>query len=194
VGTNLLFFPMHIVGLLGMPRRVYTYPADMGWGSYNLAESIGGYITGIGILVLFANLVVSYFRGAPAGHDPWHGPTLEWSIPSPPPEYNFATIPIVSSPYPNWDHEDRELDGKRLAAGKAVHDQGHEQPISALIDGWRVGMAEMPHSSPWPILTAFVLSMMATVLVVEKFVFAGFLAIALLLTLLGWHSKEPQEH
>jgi cytochrome c oxidase subunit 1/cytochrome c oxidase subunit I+III len=193
VGTNLLFFPMHIVGLLGMPRRVYTYPANMGWGSYNLAETIGGYITGIGILVLFANLVVSYFRGAPSGQDPWHGPTLEWSIPSPPPEYNFATIPVVSSPYPNWDHEDRELDGKRLAAGEAVHDQGHEQPISTLIDGWRVGMAEMPHSSPWPILTAFVLSMMATVLVVEKFVVAGFLAIAVLLTLLGWHSKEPQE-
>jgi cytochrome c oxidase subunit 1/cytochrome c oxidase subunit I+III len=165
----------------------------MGWGSYNLAETIGGYITGIGILVLFVNLVVSYFRGPDAGRDPWHGPTLEWSIPSPPPEYNFATIPVVSSPYPNWDHGDRERDGKRLAAGEDVHDQGHQQPISALIDGWRVGIADMPHSSPWPILTAFVLCMMATVLVVEKFVVAGFLAIVLLLTLLGWHSKEPQE-
>ena len=57
--------------------------------------------------MLFANLVVSYFRGAPAGPDPWHGPTLEWTIPSPPPEYNFARIPTVSSAYANWE-DDRE--------------------------------------------------------------------------------------
>jgi cytochrome c oxidase subunit I+III len=83
VGTNLLFFPMHIVGLLGMPRRVYTYPSGLGWTAYNLAESIGGYLTLVGILLLLGNLVVSYFRGEPAGPDPWHGPTLEWTISSP---------------------------------------------------------------------------------------------------------------
>ncbi len=63
IGTNLLFFPMHIVGLLGMPRRVYTYPGDMGWSVYNVLESVGGSITLVGILMLFANLVVSYRRG-----------------------------------------------------------------------------------------------------------------------------------
>src|SRR4029079_3551533 len=104
---NRLFFPMHIVGLLGMPRRVYTYPGGMGWTSYNVIESVGGLITAVGILLLFGNLVYSWFRGPPAPRDPWHGPTLEWSIPSPPPEYNFAVVRTISSAYPNWDEADR---------------------------------------------------------------------------------------
>src|SRR5205085_4961581 len=79
LGTNLLFFSMHIVGLLGMPRRVYTYPGGMGWTAYNLIESIGGYLTTVGIVVLLANLVVSWFRGAPAGPAPWHGAPLAWT-------------------------------------------------------------------------------------------------------------------
>ena len=93
VGTNLLFFPMHIVGLLGMPRRVYTYPSGLGWGAYNLAETIGGFVTLAGILLLLGNLVVSYFRGAPAGPDPWHGPTLEWTTSSPPPDVQLRGHP-----------------------------------------------------------------------------------------------------
>src|SRR4051794_844430 len=187
VGTNLLFFPMHIVGLLGMPRRVYTYPGDMGWTSYNVVESIGGYITAVGILVLFANLVVSYFRGAPAGPDPWHGPTLEWSIPSPPPEYNFAVIPTVTSAYPNWEDDPGAERGLAL-------DEGHEQHVSSVIDGWTAEVVDMPHSSPWPILLAFALSLMFAVLVVQKYVIASIFLVVIGLILVGWHSKEPQQH
>src|SRR6185312_10382745 len=117
VGTNLLFFPMHIVGLLGMPRRQYTYPDGLGWGAYNLAETIGGFLTAAGILLLLGNLLVSWFRGEQAGPDPWHGPTLEWTTSSPPPEYNFAVIPKVSSASPNWDDEDRAEDQRRLEQG-----------------------------------------------------------------------------
>jgi cytochrome c oxidase subunit 1/cytochrome c oxidase subunit I+III len=185
---------MHIVGLLGMPRRVYTYPGGMGWTSYNVIESIGGYLTAVGILVLFANLVVSYFRGAPAGPDPWHGPTLEWSIPSPPPEYNFAVVPVVSSAYANWDHDDRERDGRRLTAGVGVLERGHEQHVSSLVDGWTAEIVEMPHSSSWPILLALALSLLFTMLVIEHYMFASIFAVVIGLTLLGWHSKEPQEH
>src|SRR5919204_696543 len=193
IGTNLLFFPMHIVGLLGMPRRVYTYPGAMGWTAYNLAETIGGFITLLGILLLFGNLVVSYFRGERVGPDPWHGPTLEWSIPSPPPEYNFAVVPTVSSAYPNWDHDDRELDRRRLAAGEGVLDQGHEQVVSTFADGYPAEIVKMPHSSPWPILFAVCLSAIFAVLVIGKFGVAAILAVVLALTLLGWHSREPQE-
>jgi cytochrome c oxidase subunit I+III len=103
VGTNLLFFPMHVVGLEGMTRRIYTYPSGLGWGPSNLVETIGSYVTTVGIVVLLGNLVVSWFRGPPAGPDPWHGATLEWTIPSPPPEYNFAVIPVVKSRRPLWD-------------------------------------------------------------------------------------------
>jgi len=192
VGTNLLFFPMHIVGLLGMPRRVYTYPGGMGWTAYNAIESVGGFVTLAGILLLFGNLVVSYFRGAPAGPDPWHGPTLEWSVPSPPPEYNFAVVPTVSSAYPNWDEADREADRRRLAEGVGVLDDGHEQVVSTLVDGEAAEVVKMPHSSPWPVLLALCLSGMLAVLVVEKFAVAAFFAVLLALTLLGWHSTEPE--
>src|SRR3954463_2077998 len=105
LGTLLLFFPMHMLGLDGMPRRDYTYPPGMGWTGYNFIETIGSYITAIGLLMVAGNLITSLFRGAPAGNDPFEGDTLEWSTTSPPPVYNFAVIPHVSSPYAMWDRK-----------------------------------------------------------------------------------------
>jgi cytochrome c oxidase subunit I len=191
VGTNLLFFPMHIVGLLGMPRRVYTYPGEMGWTAYNVAETVGGMITAVGIVLLFANLVVSYRRGPLAGADPWRGPTLEWSIPSPPPEYNFALVPTVSSAYPNWDEADREADRRRLAEGVGVLDRDHEQVESTVVDGYPKEIVAMPHSSPWPIVLALCVSGAFAVLTIEKFGVAIVFAVLALLTLVAWHSEEP---
>jgi cytochrome c oxidase subunit 1/cytochrome c oxidase subunit I+III len=193
VGTNLLFFPMHIVGLLGMPRQIYTYPGDMGWTAYNIAETTGAYLTSLGIVVLFLNLVVSYFRAPAAGPDPWQGGTLEWATSSPPPEYNFAVIPTVTSAYPNWDVADREEDVRKLADGVMVLEAGHEQPVSTTIDGNFSEVIEMPHSSPWPLVLAVCLSLVFTMLVIEKFVVAGIMGVLCLLTLVAWHSKEPQE-
>jgi heme/copper-type cytochrome/quinol oxidase subunit 1 len=193
VGTNLLFFPMHIVGLLGMPRRQYTYPSGLGWDGYNLVESIGGYITAVGILVLFGNLVWSYLRGEPAPADPWHGGTLEWTVPSPPPEYNFAVIPRVTSAYPNWDAGDREVDRRNLEQGVFVLEQGHEQPVSSPADGFFSEVVHMPHESPWPIVLALCLSLMFATLVIGKFWIAAIFVALCALSLLGWHSTEPQE-
>jgi cytochrome c oxidase subunit I+III len=193
VGTNLLFFPMHIVGLLGMTRRVYTYQSGLGWTAYNLAESIGGYITAAGILLLFGNLVWSALRGEVAGPDPWHAPTLEWTIPSPPPAYNFAVVPKVRSAYPNWDPEDREEDGRNLAAGTLVLEQGHEQAVSTPADAWFSEIVGMPGESPWPIALAFALSLVVLSLLLSHYVIAAVCLGLCLLTLFGWHSKEPQE-
>jgi cytochrome c oxidase subunit I+III len=192
VGTNLLFFPMHIVGLLGMPRRVYTYPGGMGWTAYNFAETIGGFVTLAGILLLFGNLVVSYRRGIPAGHDPWHGPTLEWSVPSPPPEFNFSVIPRVTSAYPNWDEADRAADRRRLEDGDGVLDRGHEQIQSTVVDAHPAQVVRMPHSSPWPIVLALCLSGMFAVLVVGKYGIALAFAALAVLALLAWHADEPE--
>ena len=108
VGMNLTFFPMHILGLDGMPRRDYTYPRGLGWSALNLIESIGSYLLAAGLLTVAVNLAISLFRGERVGNDPWGGDTLEWSTTSPPPEYNYAVIPTVSSPYAMWDREDRE--------------------------------------------------------------------------------------
>src|SRR5205085_3600130 len=193
VGTNLLFFPMHIVGLLGMPRRVYTYPSGLGWSAYNLAETIGGFVTLVGILLLLGNLVVSYFRGAPAGPDPWHGPTLEWTTSSPPPEYDFAVIPKVTSAYPNWDPADRGQDRRNLAEGVLVLEEGHEQVATSPVDGRFAEIVEIPHESPWPIVLALAVSAVFVMLVLGRFGAAGIMGILCLLALVGWHSKEPQQ-
>jgi cytochrome c oxidase subunit I+III len=193
LGTNLLFFPMHVVGLLGMPRRQYTYPDGLGWAAYNLAETVGGFITLAGILLLLGNLVVSYFRGADAGPDPWHGPTLEWSTSSPPPEYNFAVIPKVSSAYANWDDADRADDRRRLAAGTVVLDDGNRQVAVTPVDGDLSEIVDMPHESPWPVVLALALSLVFVTLVLHKYAFTAVAALVCLAVLCAWHWREPRE-
>jgi cytochrome c oxidase subunit I len=193
LGTNLLFFPMHIVGLLGMTRRVYTYPDNLGWTGYNLVETIGAYLTFAGILLLFGNLVRSYLRGPLAGPDPWHGPTLEWATSSPPPEYDFPVIPKVSSAYPNWDADDREEDRRRLAEGVLVLDAGNEQVEVTPVDARFSEVVHMPHESPWPIVLALCLSLVFVMLLLQHYGAAGLRGILCLLTLVAWHSREPEE-
>ncbi|HVX41268.1 MAG TPA: cytochrome c oxidase subunit I [Gemmatimonadaceae bacterium] len=103
IGVNLTFMPMHWSGLYGMPRRIYTYDAGQGWHIFNLMSSIGAYIQALAVITGFWNLLRSRKNGEIAGDDPWGAPSLEWSIPSPPPDYNFAVIPTVTSRYPLWD-------------------------------------------------------------------------------------------
>jgi cytochrome c oxidase subunit 1 len=103
IGFHLTFDLMHIPGLLGMPRRIYTYEPRPGWGTLNLLISIGAFIQAVAVLVFLWNLIFSYFKGLEAGNDPWDAWTLEWSVSSPPPPYNFAKIPVVQSRRPLWD-------------------------------------------------------------------------------------------
>jgi cytochrome c oxidase subunit 1 len=103
IGFHLTFDFMHIPGLLGMPRRIYTYEPGRGWDTWNLIVTIGVFFQAAGILVFLGNLLWSYFRGKAAGSDPWDAWTLEWLTPSPPPVYNFAVIPAVKSRRPLWD-------------------------------------------------------------------------------------------
>lgn len=128
-GFNVAFFPMHIAGLLGMPRRIYTYPADMGWNTVNLVTSLGSFLFATGVLIFLIDLLISLTKGAPAGDNPWDAPTLEWSVSSPPPPYNFAVVPTLASRHPLWEgrfdepgvtaHTRSELDeGYLLAHGR----------------------------------------------------------------------------
>ncbi len=192
VGTGLTFFPMHIVGLLGMPRRQYTYAPDRGWTGLNLLETVGSYILTAGLLIMAANLIWSRFRGPASGPDPFRGDTLEWSIPSPPPAYNFVVIPTVSSAYANWDTEDRAQDVRRAQRGEGLLAAGHETPASTPMDGRFDELLQMPSNSPWPPLLAL------TLLLVFVFLLTGHVATAIVCggaaaAVLGaWHWREPE--
>ena len=108
VGFNLAFFPMHLAGLAGMPRRVYTYPAGAGLETYNLLSTIGAFVFATGILLSVVNLLISLRRGARAGNNPWNADSLEWSVTSPPPDAQFARLPVVRDRHPLWDEQWRQ--------------------------------------------------------------------------------------
>jgi cytochrome c oxidase subunit I+III len=102
VGFNVTFFPMHYLGLIGMPRRVYTYQPGLGWDLWNFIATIGAYMIALSVLLFIVNVVRSLRSGRIAGDNPWHASTLEWATSSPPPTYNFAAIPCVDSLVPLW--------------------------------------------------------------------------------------------
>src|SRR5712664_1325245 len=107
-GFHLTFDFMHIPGILGMPRRIYTYEPGRGGELWNLIATIGAFVQGIATVIFVMNLIVSYWKGQKAGNDPWDAWTLEWSVSSPPPAYNFASIPTVASRRPLWDQKHPE--------------------------------------------------------------------------------------
>ena len=140
IGFNLTFFPMHLTGLDGMPRRIYTYDSEMGWGALNALSTGGSAILAVAMLVFTYNIVRSWRMGEKAGNDPWDARTLEWSIPSPPPEYNFVEIPTV------YDRDDWWA-RKRRQARRAV-------PVSGGSGEERVHSIHMPQPSYWPIVVS----------------------------------------
>jgi cytochrome c oxidase subunit I+III len=192
LGTNITFFPMHIAGLLGMPRRVYTYPHSLGWQPENLVSTLGAFLLTGGLLLLAGNLIVSGFRGAPAGANPFGGGTLEWTTTSPPPPYNFAVIPRVTSPYAAWDEDDRAEDARRLDAGELVLEHGHETPATTPVDGNLDTILSMPSESPWPITLAFVTTIGFALVLSHHLIGAGIMAALAAALLAAWHSREPE--
>ncbi len=109
IGVNLTFFPMHILGILGMPRRIYTYPGNLGYNELNLMATVGAFIIALSILVFIYNVIISLRSGKEAGTDPWDAFTLEWDTASPPKVYNFLTIPIVRSRRPFYDMKNPDI-------------------------------------------------------------------------------------
>jgi cytochrome c oxidase subunit I+III len=158
VGFNVGFFPMHLLGLLGMPRRVYTYPAGMGWGTDNLIVTIGAYVLALGFVVFLCNVAVSLRRGALAGANPWDADSLEWSTPSPPPAFNFVVIPTVASRCPLW--EDRiDMSPLRSSIDRGpVLDDGKEVLATTPLDAQPDAILKMPGDSLSPLLLSIVLT------------------------------------
>jgi cytochrome c oxidase subunit I len=103
IGFTLTYGPMHLLGVMGMPRRIYTYAPGLGWTIWNQVSTIGGFIIAVSVVLFFINVFLSLRRGRVAGADPWDAWTLEWATTSPPPPYNFEVIPAVRSRRPLWD-------------------------------------------------------------------------------------------
>jgi cytochrome c oxidase subunit 1 len=133
IGANLTFFPMHFIGLLGMPRRVYTYAPELGLDTMNLVATIGAFAMGLGSLVFVVNAWYSRKRGKVATANPWDGAMLEWSMASPPPVYNFSVIPNVKSRLPLWSEDGYEPRPLPQTPPQSIH---------------------MPGGSYWPLVTA----------------------------------------
>jgi heme/copper-type cytochrome/quinol oxidase subunit 1 len=109
IGFNLTFMIQHVLGMLGMPRRVFTYPALPGWEAMNMISTIGAFVLAFAVLILMANIVISLRSGKIAGDNPWDAWTLEWATSSPPPPENFTRVPPIRGRRPLWDlaHPDR---------------------------------------------------------------------------------------
>ena len=182
IGMNVTFGPMHLVGIDGMPRRIYTYDESMGWEFLNQLETVGAFIIAFSVVIFLVNFFKSVRSGEVAGDDPWDGRTLEWAIPSPPPEYNFARIPVVHSNEPFWDQKHPELK--------------HDVPVIA---GGASEEAEesihMPNPSYWPIVVGFGTALSAGMVIVHP-ALASIGAVIALLGVYGWvfEPAGPEEH
>ncbi|HET6830785.1 MAG TPA: cytochrome c oxidase subunit I [Solirubrobacterales bacterium] len=192
IGFNVTFFPMHISGLLGMPRRVYTYDGDLGWDSYNLLSTIGAFVLALGVLAIVANVIWSIYRGRPAGPDPWEANTLEWATPSPTPAYNFGVIPRVSSPDPNWDTADREADRRLAAEGELLLADEHQAIAASEVEGEPVRVMHMPEPSIWPLAVAVALSILFVGMITQVYLIAVLGALAALGAIAGWHRPHEE--
>jgi cytochrome c oxidase subunit 1/cytochrome c oxidase subunit I+III len=186
VGFNLGFFPMHLSGLFGMPRRIYTYPAELGWNDLNLITTLGAYLFAVGVLLLLVNIAISRRRGAIAGPNPWGAPTLEWAIPSPPPAYNFVVIPSVASRHPLWEEALDETRARSVLDRGPALSQGRETMATTVLDAQPEAILRMPGDSYLPFLLALALAVLFGALLVKAWVVVGLALIAMALDLLVW--------
>jgi cytochrome c oxidase subunit I+III len=148
IGFNMVFFPMHKLGLIGMPRRIYTYVADTGWGPLNFLASMGVLVLGSGLLLYIGNALVSAKRGAVATADPWNGGTLEWATLSPPAHYNFVHTPTVSGHEPLWHAPEHAP----IVTGLSTTSK--EVLITRTFDAEPDHRYVYPAPTPWPFLAA----------------------------------------
>jgi cytochrome c oxidase subunit 1/cytochrome c oxidase subunit I+III len=171
IGFNLAFFPMHISGLLGMPRRVYTFPGGIGWDLSNLVSTAGAAVLAAGVLVGLINFFYSRRYGAAAGRNPWGADSLEWDSTSPPPVYGFTRIPTVATRHPLWDQHDEEADPD----GIRVLDHGRETLATTTLEATDQAIARMPGPTLSPLLLALALTLMFGALLIKALwlAFAG---------------------
>ena len=201
VGFNVTFFPMHISGLLGMPRRYFTYPAGLGLDSLNLTSTIGSFILAAGVAVFVWDVAWSLFlgRGARPPHDPWGSGTLDFAAGTPPPPEGYLHLPLVHARYPLWqqDRLDRgDPRHERLVRGMAeLPGTWRASIVSSVLDAEPQAITRMSGPSWWPVAFAAALLVVSAAMLFDLYLLAGLGLLGCLVSVVGWlwPSKDQRE-
>ena len=189
IGVNVTFFPMHLLGLDGMPRRVYTYLPEMGWGKLNLIASLGAVTIVASVAVFLVNVVKSARGGVVAGPDPWSGPTLEWATSSPPPPWNFHPLPVVTARTPMWEA------GDELPVATGLATDRREVLVTTALDAVPDNRHEHPGESYWPLVMAIAMGVTFIGAIWTPWAYViGFAMSAIAFAGWGWPRGTKPEH
>jgi cytochrome c oxidase subunit I+III len=179
IGVNATFFPMHILGLRGMPRRVYTYLPEMGWGNINLFVSLSALIIVASVVVFIVNVAKSRRTGVLAGFNPWGGSGLEWLTTSPPQHWNFHHIPVVESRSPLWEDSDE------LKVATGLRSDRREFLCTSALDALPDGRHEIPHESYWPLMMGIAMAVTFVGAIFTPWAYVGGFVVAMM-AFAGW--------
>lgn len=190
IGFNVAFFPQHILGLEGMPRRVYTYRLTDGWELLNVISTIGAFVFAVGILVTFISMALCRRTGTRAGPDPWRADSLEWLADSPPASYNFQRPPVVGGPSPLWSDPGEESSALTEALDdlRRPHSETREVLETSPVDGRPLGIAYLSHPSAWPLAAAVSLTAALVGVLADSDALVVVGVALFLFCLLGWAS------
>jgi cytochrome c oxidase subunit I+III len=188
IGFNVAFYPMHHLGTQGMPRRVYTYPAEMGWGPLNLLSTLGAVTIAISMLLFVINVLRSLRSGAPAPANPWGGGTLEWATSSPPPACNFVQVPVVHGRYPLWEPAAEP----RYVRGLATN--AREVLVTRVLEAEPDHREVMPTPGVWPFLSAIFTTLLFIGSIFNPWMVVwGSIPVAIALTAWFWPKQHETE-
>ncbi len=201
IGFNVAFFPMHITGLLGMPRRYYTYLPGLGWDELNFASTIGTYILGVGVAVFVWNVFQSVVlkQGEPTPPNPWGAGTLDWATPLPPPNAGYRRIPIVRSRYPLWEQDDLTSGDPRTVA---VTDALTRKPdlwraavVTSAVDARPEAIVRISGPSWWPLIAGVCMALIFAGELFDSYLLLGGAFVAFILATIAWlwPSKDERE-
>ncbi len=191
IGFNVTFLMMHLTGLLGMPRRVYTYEAGMGWEWLNMVSSVGGFVMAMGVALIILDVALHFRFGRRATQNPWNADSLEWAVEMPVSPYNFATLPLVNSRHPLWDNPDLP---QSIADGEhGLRDVGHGRRDiygSDAVSGKIKEVVHLPTNSWLPLQGAAMIGVVCVSLLVKEYWFAlaGTVGAILILLRWSWHN------
>jgi cytochrome c oxidase subunit 1 len=187
IGTNVAFFPMHILGLNGMPRRIYTYLEPTGWGPLNMVATIGAVTIALSVLIFVINAVASWMGGELAGSNPWSSSGLEWATASPPPSFNFVHTPVVTSRHPLWEPT------VELPVVTGLRTDRREVLMTTTFDARPDSRQQHPEASIWPLYLALCMGLIFIGSIFTPYLVLVGLGVALIgLAGWGWQSSKPE--